>query len=256
MHGTIRKWSSIFGTRSKNNHRTFVGHNTASLQFQRSTAISGQLSAGGAILLQSAKPRGHGHQKQTNQTNEKRLTLSAITSVTFEIMKTTSPHSTQKKAPGSNHVRVVDNSIGTCGSPSIPPQSMKATSTHKWHQPTWGQSDDCQVPASSKTAFKVSALLFKNRISVKCYLSIVSHIRKTVVGAAMSWRSCRSGSRQTDFTTLPVTSAETNHHNRKKYQIHTYTNARSKKSTSTAQMGFVMWSDVTPHQSSVGKETR
>ena len=126
--------------------------------------------------------------------------------------------------------------------------------------PHGGQSDDCQVPASSRAASKVSSLLFKNRISVKCYLSIVSHIRKTVVGAAMSWRSCGSGSRQTDFTTLPVTSAETNHHTRKKYQIHTYTNARSKdtssKSTSTAQMGFDLWSDVTPHQSSVGKETR
>ena len=54
-------------------------------------------------------------------------------------------------------------------------------------------------------------------ISAKCPLSIVFHIRKASVGAAMSWRSLASRPRQRSFTTLPVTSAKTDRHIRKTF---------------------------------------
>ena len=81
----------------KNKHRSCVANTASSLQLRSSTGFSGQVSAGGAILTQSVKPCWHGHQKQTNQTNRKRVPLSAISSVSFKRMKTTSPHSTQKE---------------------------------------------------------------------------------------------------------------------------------------------------------------
>ena len=84
---------------------TFVANNTSSLQLRISTAISGQWSAGGAILtLTFSKVSRHAHQKQTKQTKpmKKRLPLPAIYSVSFEMMKTTSALHAKKKKKTQN----------------------------------------------------------------------------------------------------------------------------------------------------------
>ena len=82
---------------------------------------------------------------------------------------------------------VVDNSIETCGSSSIPQRSLKThVNTQECTNPHGGQSNDRQAHSSFRVAFKMSSLLFQNRISAKCSLSIVLNIHKTVVGAAVS----------------------------------------------------------------------
>ena len=118
--------------------------------------------------------------KQTNQTNEKRLTLSAITSVPFEIMKTTSPHSTQKKPRvQSCFASLLITRLELVAHLRFHSNQWRLRPHTSGAKPTWGVNPTTvKFPASSRAAFKVSSLLFKHRISVKCYLSIVSHIPK------------------------------------------------------------------------------
>ena len=69
---------------------------------QSSTAISGQLSAGNAILTFTMSKTSltwtpKNKQNKTKQANEKRLPHCAISTVSIERMKNTLPHSMQKK---------------------------------------------------------------------------------------------------------------------------------------------------------------
>ena len=69
--------------------------------------------------------------------------------------------------------------------------------TQEYINPLGCQSSDHQDHLSFSVAFKVFAHLFQTTISVQCPLSIVDHVRKKVLGAAMSWPSFASGSRPT-----------------------------------------------------------
>ena len=174
---------------------------------------------------QSVKPRWHGHQKNKQTKPIKNASPSLQSPLCLS--KCWKPHhrTPRKKSRGSNHVRVdVDYSIETCFSPSIPMQSIKPMSTHKnggvtpttvKFPPLPGQSSRCPHSSSSTE-------------SLRHVLCPSFSIFETLLVRQCPGRTLASRSRQTDFTTLPVTSAETNHHNRKKYQIHIHKRTKQK----------------------------
>ena len=93
-----KEWSSTSWTIEKITDLCGQQH-LFSFQFQSCTAISGQLSGGGAILtvtISKASLAWTPNANKTKQTDEKRLPLSAVSSVFFERMKTTSPHHKQR----------------------------------------------------------------------------------------------------------------------------------------------------------------
>ena len=123
--------------------------------------------------------------------------LCKIWSMCLVPMKTLSRHSKQTKS-GSNDVRVVVGKFETCGLASIF-NALKDTyvPTQEYTNSLGSHSSDHQDHPSFSVASKMFAHHFQTTVSVQCPLSIVDHVQRTVLGAAVSWPSFVSESRPT-----------------------------------------------------------